>query len=252
MHRRYISSGIIILAIFIISIVGCLNKPIDDIKDKGSSVVKSVGETEGSFLIQKINSDSVEGLWYQEYPILRGEGSPKTLYIGDDIGYACEGVSEKLTIIDFSSQKIIFTKIVGKPSLGGCPICLSGNTMIDTPNGGINVKELKKGMLVFTSDRLGQRHSAIILKIGKTQVPKTHKIIHLVLDDGRDLFASQGHPTAGGRIFGDINSGDIIDGSIVESVELIPYSEGYTYDILPSGDTGFYWANHILVGSTLK
>ena len=107
-------------------------------------------------------------------------------------------------------------------------------------------------MLVVTSDRLGYRQPAIILKIGKARVPPTHKMVHLVLDDGRELFASQGHPTADGRIFGDVKSGDVIGNSYVKSIELVPYGDGYTYDILPSGDTGFYWANKILVGSTLK
>lgn len=34
--------------------------------------------------------------------------------------------------------------------------------------------------------------------------------------------------------------------------ELVSYSNGYTYDVLPSGDTGLYWANGILIGSTLR
>lgn len=252
MDRKYLTIGIITLVILIVFISGCVNKPTQEVDDTGSTVVKSVGETEGSFLIQKINSDSVDGLWYQAYPVARGEGTPKTLHIGDDIGYACEGVSEKLTSIDFSGQKVTFTKIVGERPLGGCPRCLSGNTLIDTPNGNINVKELKKGMLVLTSNRLGHRQPAIILKIGKAQVPPTHKMVHLVLDNGRELFASQGHPTADGRIFGDVKPGDVIDNSYVKSVELVPYGQEYTYDILPSGDTGYYWANEILVGSTLK
>ena len=145
-----------------------------------------------------------------------------------------------------------FTKIVGERPVGGCPICLSGNTLLDTPNGNINIKELKKGMPVWTSDGLGHRQPAIILKIGKAQVPPTHKMVHLVLDNGRELFGSQGHPTADGRTFGDVKPDDVIDNSYVKSVEIVPYGQEYTYDILPSGDTGFYWANGILVGSTLK
>lgn len=82
----------------------------------------AAGEKEGSFLIQKINLDNVKGLWYQAYPVARGEGTPKTLRMGDDIGYACEGVSEKLVSIDFSGQMITFTKIVGQRPYGGCPI----------------------------------------------------------------------------------------------------------------------------------
>mgnify|MGYP001599449676 FL=1 len=77
-------------------------------------------------------------------------------------------------------------------------------------------------------------------------------MVRIILDDNRELFVSQDHPTDDGRVFGDIKLGDIIDDSYVKSVELVQYNEKYTYDILPSGDTGFYWANGILVGSTLK
>jgi hypothetical protein len=31
----------------------------------------------------------------------------------------------------------------------------------------------------------------------------------------------------------------------------LPYAGTTTYDLRPSGDTGFYWANGILIGSTL-
>lgn len=88
----------------------------------GENIIKKVGEREGSFLIQKINVDSVEGFWYQAYPVTRLEGTPRTLHVGDDIGYACEGVSEKLTSIDFSNKTITFTKVVGQKPYGGCPI----------------------------------------------------------------------------------------------------------------------------------
>src|SRR3989344_5450873 len=101
MDRKNLTIGIIALVILIVFISGCVNKPAQEVDDTGSTVVKSVGETESSFLIQKINSDNVEGLWYQAYPVPRWEGTPKTLHIGDDIGYACEGISEKLTSIDF-------------------------------------------------------------------------------------------------------------------------------------------------------
>jgi len=216
------------------------------------TVTRTVGEMESSFLIQNITPDSVEGLWYQSCGGLGAcKSTPKTLHIGDDIGHACGGVSEKLTSIDFSGQKVTFAKIVGEPT-DDCPICLSGNTLIDTPDGNINIKELKKGMPVWTSDSLGHRQPAIILKIGKAQVPPTHKMAYLVLDNGRELFGSQGHPTADGRTFGDVKPDDVIDNSYVKSVEIVPYGQEYTYDILPSGDTGFYWANGVLVGSTLK
>lgn len=95
---------------------------------KTETIIKKVGEQEGSFLIQKINIGSVEssvsvsGLWYQAYPVATNKGTDKTLHVGDDIGYACEGVSEKITSIDLPGQTITFTKTVGPRPLGGCPI----------------------------------------------------------------------------------------------------------------------------------
>lgn len=86
------------------------------------TVIRKAGEQEGSFLIQKINRSSVDGLWYQAYPVATNQGTPKTLYIGDDIGYACEGVSERLTSINFPGKTVTFTKVTGQPPLGGCPI----------------------------------------------------------------------------------------------------------------------------------
>ncbi|MGI0027209.1 MAG: Hint domain-containing protein [Nitrosopumilaceae archaeon] len=131
-------------------------------------------------------------------------------------------------------------------------ICLSGNTMIDTPNGATNIKELKVGMRVWTLDDHGYKQSAVILKTQKTQVPSMHTMVHIVLVDDREVFASAKHPTADGRLVEVLKIGDILDNTKIKTIELISYNENYTYDILPSGPTGFYWANGILIGSTLK
>lgn len=221
-------------------------------KTTGEKITRKVGEQEGSFLIQKINRDSVEGLWYQSYPVARGEGTPKTLYIGDDIGYACEGISIKLTSINFSGQTVTFTKITGKPTYGGCPICLSGNTLIDTPSGQVRVKDMKIGMPIWTINKSGERIFGIVSKTSKVLVPPTHKMVHLILADGRELFASPKHPTIDGRIIGALVVGELYDGARIVGVEIVPYNEGATYDVLPSGETGFYFANGVLLGSTLR
>ncbi|MBI2326797.1 hypothetical protein HYU92_00610 [Candidatus Curtissbacteria bacterium] len=220
----------------------------------GEKIIRKVGERESSFLIQKINQNSVDGLWFVIYPIERPNdpGSPKTLYIGDDIGYACEGVSEKLISINFSGQTITFNKVVGQPPRGGCPICLAGNSLIDTPSGLALVKDLQVGMSVWTTDKTGQRVFGVITKTSKVPVPPIHQMVHLVLNDGRELFVSPGHPTVDGRTVGDLGPGDLYDDVSVVSIERVPYGESATYDILPSGDTGFYWANGILIGSTLR
>ena len=135
---------------------------------------------------------------------------------------------------------------------GGCPICLAGGALIDTPSGSAPVKDLQVGMSVWTTDKTGQRVSGVITKTSKVSVPPTHQMVHLVLNNGRELFVSPGHPTIYGRIIGNLAPGDRYDGAFVVSVERVPYNEGATYDILPSGETGFYWANGILIGSTLR
>jgi hypothetical protein len=76
-------------------------------------------------------------------------------------------------------------------------------------------------------------------------------VVHLVLADGRSLRASPSHPLADGRPLGALAPGDSVDGSTVVSAAREPYNGGETYDLLPSGPTGAYWADNILVGTTL-
>jgi hypothetical protein len=90
-----------------------------------------------------------------------------------------------------------------------------------------------------------------VLRTGSTPVPVTHQVVHLVLDDGRQLWVSAGHPTADGRRVSELQVGDTLDGARLLSAEREPYSGTVTYDLLPAGETGFYWANGILIASTL-
>ncbi len=50
---------------------------------------------------------------------------------------------------------------------------------------------------------------------------------------------------------GTLIAGQQVDDAAIVSAEHVPYKGGFTYDILPAGETGFYWANGILIGSTL-
>ncbi len=139
-----------------------------------------------------------------------------------------------------------------EPAFLTCPICLAKGTLIVTPDSHTAVESLEAGAPVWTVDRNGNRVPGTILRTSRTPVPAGHRVVHIVLDDGRELYASPNHPTADGRTLGDIVVGDELDGARVVSVKLIYYAHEYTYDILPSGDTGMYWANGILLGSTLK
>lgn len=133
-----------------------------------------------------------------------------------------------------------------------CPICLAKYTLIETPLGAVAVEDLQTGTPVWTVTVSGLRVIGVVEKISKTVVPPDHKMVQLVLKDGRTLLVSPGHPTIDGLTVGDLSVGDIYDGSLVSSVARVSYGEGYTYDLLPSGETGFYWANGIILGSTLR
>jgi hypothetical protein len=133
-----------------------------------------------------------------------------------------------------------------------CPICLAVHTLIDTPNGAVYVEDLKVGDAVWTMNAAGQRVQAVILQTARVFVPATHEMVHAILSDGREIWASPGHPTADGRRLGDLKVGDALDNARITFIERMPYDQPATYDILPSGDTGFYWANGILLGSTLR
>jgi len=132
-----------------------------------------------------------------------------------------------------------------------CPICLAAATLISTPNGEVRVTEVKVGMSVWTAGANGARIAEPVLEIGSIQVPSGHLMVHLVLADGRELLASPGHRTGDGRQLGSLARGDSLDGSTITTWELVPYSGDRTYDLLPAGDTGTYWADGILLSSTL-
>jgi hypothetical protein len=133
-----------------------------------------------------------------------------------------------------------------------CPICLARGTLIDTPDGSVPVEDLRPGMAVWTADRAGRRMAGVVLRVGSAAVPPTHRVVHLVLADGRTLTASPGHPLPDGRRLGDLRPGDTVDGSLVVGADLLAYNQPSTFDLVTSGETGFYWADGILLASTLR
>jgi hypothetical protein len=136
-------------------------------------------------------------------------------------------------------------------SFNTCPICLTKGTLIDTPDGLIPVEKLQPGMPVWTMDASGRRIAAPILKISSTPVPAGFQVVSVTLNDGRSVTASPGHPSAEKRALGEYRVGDTLDRGQVIATDKLEYSGGATYDILPSGHTGLYWANGILLLSTL-
>jgi hypothetical protein len=133
-----------------------------------------------------------------------------------------------------------------------CPICLAATTTIATPSGLVRVTDVRVGMIVWTQAADGSRVAEPVVEVGSMPVPAGHLMVHLVLADGRELLVSPGHRTADGRALGSLHSGDSLDGSTITLWELVRYAGERTYDILPAGATGHYWANGILLSSTLR
>jgi hypothetical protein len=151
------------------------------------------------------------------------------------------------TVTNSGSVTIVSRERAAAPE---CPICLPGHVRIATPEGGVPVRSVSVGMQIWTLGRHGDRVAGVVLETGTMKAPVGHEVARLTLADGRTLEASPGHPTADGRAVGDLGPGDRYDGSVVMSATLKPYV-GATWDILVSGATGSYFANGVLLESSL-
>jgi hypothetical protein len=130
--------------------------------------------------------------------------------------------------------------------------CLTYDTLISTPEGNIPVSELRTGMVIYTLDMAGNKVIEPVELVMKLSGAEGYDLRRLVLSDGRELIVSATHPTAEYGRIADLCLGDILDGSVIASIEHVRYSGSYVYDLLPAGETGFYWANGVLLGSTLS
>lgn len=193
---------------------------------------------------------------YREWKLLNAvhfEPAGDGRFAFDLITIANEGLGEGVhTTGTIDANGTIEITLQEDSFLTSCPICLSRGTLIDTPNGLVAVEQLRVGDLVWTVDAAGRRVAMPLLRVGSTPVPVSHRVVHVVLDDGRELWVSPGHPLADGRTAGELRPSDLVDGARVVTAELVGYAGGATFDILPEGATGHYWANGILLGSTLR
>jgi hypothetical protein len=165
-----------------------------------------------------------------------------TLRVGEGQGEKIDGTITKSGVIKVMNRETSFNT---------CPICLAEGTLINTPYGPVPVEQIRKGMVVWTTDLAGKREPAVVTETAKTAVPASFRMVRVILNDGRSVMASAGHPTADGRPLGNYEAGEILDGGRILTLEYVPYDGNATYDLLPSGDTGFYWANGILLRSTM-
>jgi hypothetical protein len=157
-------------------------------------------------------------------------------------GVAVEGVISRSGVVKVTATSDAFVT---------CPICLAAGTLIATPDGDMPVRNLREGMFVWTQDESGRRVAAEVIRTGSMAAVAGQVIVHVVLDDGRELYVSPGHPAADGRPIGGLLAGDVLGGAKILSADALPYAGDATFDILPAGGTGLYWANGTLIGSTL-
>jgi hypothetical protein len=164
------------------------------------------------------------------------------LRVGEGQGYSIEGTITASGEIRVLKQQTSFNT---------CPICLVRGSLIDTPHGSVPVEQLSKGMAVWTVDDSGKRVIGQVIEAVATPVASSFQVLSVRLNDGRTVIASAGHPTSEGKPLGDYQTGDNLDGSLVVGVEHLLYDGGATYDLLPSGGSGLYWADGILLKSTM-
>lgn len=169
-------------------------------------------------------------------------------YLAQPAAGAAEGTRTGGTITATGDITVQQQAAAGEPI---CPICLARGTLVDAPDGRVPVETLRIGDPVWTLDAGGARIRSAVIARGSMPAPAGHRVVRLVLADGRTVTASPGHPLADGRRLRDLRAGDVVDGSWVVSAELVAYDGARTYDIAVSGPTGFYFVAGIALRSTL-
>lgn len=198
-----------------------------------------------------LQSDEILAV-YREHKKLQaitveGSGSPykfsvRTGKVGE------QGESLSGTISDIGDIKIETRETLWNT----CPKCLAAGTRIDTPLGEVAVQDLRAGMPIWTMDQKGKRRQGVVVSAARVPVPLHHEVVRLQLANGRTLLASPEHPLPDGRVVGDLQAGETLSDIAILNAQQIPYNGDSTYDVLPSGPTGFYWAEGVLLGTTIS
>jgi hypothetical protein len=129
--------------------------------------------------------------------------------------------------------------------------CLPADASIDTPRGAVPVSKLRVGDVVWTATPGGARVASPLLAVESISLDGDHAIGRITLDDGRTVRASASHPLVDGTLVGNLTVGARVDGARVTAIDTTPY-RGATWDVLPAGETGTYWADGVRIGSTLR
>ncbi len=161
--------------------------------------------------------------------------------------------------IDYPKQRLVIVYIDANSgdvlhkvdTIHNNPKCLPPQTLIATPHGSIPIRDIAVGDTIWTLNKEGSRIAVSVVYKNVAAV-KAHRLAFFVLEDGRILYVSPMHPGVDGIPLGELQIGEELDGSKIIKKETVNYKGTETQDILPEGKTGFYWANGILIGSTLS
>lgn len=137
-----------------------------------------------------------------------------------------------------------------------CNFCLSGDTLISTPNGPIPIKEIKEGDVVYGRNEAGVKHKQIVTKIYKNKPTET--VLNISWDEGSLLITGNheirtyqyGWKTAY-DVRNMVDKGKRIvlvgDGSLVVIKNITEYKlDDYVYNFECTPNHTYY-ANNILV-----
>ncbi len=170
---------------------------------------------------------------------------------GNCCGSECCGVGQLCCEVNVGPTRLGCVDAVEGTCPMGCPecVCAAGDTPIATPGGERPIASLRVGDLVYSVDGDGTVVVPIV-RVNRTPVAH-HQVLAVRLEDGRQIRVSPGHPLADRGTFADLAPGSTLGEQRVLSVQLVPYREPYTYDILPGSASGVYYAAGALIGSTL-
>lgn len=124
------------------------------------------------------------------------------------------------------------------------------DTKIATPKGDVKIKNLKIGDEVWSTDYYGKRLKVKIKKLGKVYV-RNAQVLDIKLKDKRSISAVHKHPDGSYKALLFYKVGDSLDGSEILKLERRRIEGDSLWDILPEGLMATYWANGVLLTSSM-
>jgi predicted lipoprotein with Yx(FWY)xxD motif len=206
------------------------------------------GGVQASLVSSDPNPSGGSVITYNHWPLYTYVADPSA---GTAHGQALNSSGGLWDVITPSGTVIKKRAGAGSSSALGGGYCLSASARIATPNGPVQVSQVRPGMVVWSTDRQGRRISVTVLRVHHAHVPSNHLMVRLRLADGRRLLVSLGHPLPNGEPVQTLAAGERFEGTRVVSSAHEVYGRPYTYDLLPAGPTHTYLANGVLLGSTL-